>query len=89
MGGLRGHFMVEGDFLHAPDAMPTPDSSGDALDQGPFGRSLRIVFPIQALDQFEEGARLFVFQDDVLRKETMTGAVAGGGVFAFRGDGAF
>ena len=43
----------------------------------------------EAFDQFEECIGFFGFQDDVFRKETMAGAVAGRIDFAFGGDGAF
>ena len=53
-GRGRGYLMVEGDFLHSPDAPLTPAGGGDVFDQEFLGGSARVVFLKEALDQFEE-----------------------------------
>jgi hypothetical protein len=74
--------------LHSSDAPLTPARSGDVFDQEFLGGSARIVFLKEAFDQFEELAGFLGFQNDVFRKETMTGTVAGGGDFSLKADGA-
>jgi hypothetical protein len=88
-GGRRGDLMVKSDLLHSPDAPLTPASGGDVFNQQSLGWRARIVLLKEALDQFDEPGRILSFQDDGFREESMTGTVAGGDEFSFRGGGAF
>ncbi len=81
--------MVEGDLLHSPDSILAPAGGGDGVYQHGFGRGAGLVFLYEGVEQFEETAGEFGFQNDGFREQTMAGAVAGRVAFAFRGDGAF
>ena len=83
--------VVEDALLENANAAETPRGADELLDKGMFGRSLRVEFALEGLQELFEGCVLFGIEDDIGGGEAMGNGIQadGGAPFGCAGASAF
>jgi len=89
--GVRGfgafaHFMLHGSLFNAPEPHLTPTGNGHVFDEGGFDVGLRLEFFVESGEEPAEAVLGLAFEDDGAGEHAVSYGVAGGGLFALRGD---
>ena len=84
--GLSSHVVLHGQLFHAPEAHLTPAGYGHVFDERGFDGGLRLEFFVESGEESAEAILGLAFEDDGAGEHAVSYGVAGGGLFALRGD---
>ena len=83
---LEPDVAIEGGFLEAPDSKLAPARGDHGFDQHGFGGRGGLEFIEQLMYKIHEAVSTFDFQHEGFGEQSVADAVAGGVLFALRGD---